>query len=171
VGFLDVLGFLLAPEPDWKKARIPVRFVPETVTLDKLLHAFQREDIRVAIVADEYGGTAGLVTLGDVLEEIVDEVEDEVGKEDLTLEAMGPDRWLVEGDTNLETINYELDLNLEADGADRISGWIAAQLGHIPRPGEYAVAQGCRVTVQRVRRTRVTLVMVEKLPTPPEELS
>jgi putative hemolysin len=166
-GFLDVLKFLLSPGADLQAATIPAFHVPETAPLDRLLAAFQRERRRVAIVADEYGGTAGLITLGDILEEIADDVEDEYGEEKLTIEALGPDRWLADGATSLEDINYELDLELEAEGADRIAGWVSAIVGHIPRPGETVEAQGCRVTAQRVRRARVTLVLIEKLPPPP----
>lgn len=168
VAFLDVLKFLLGRPERWEEASVPVVYVPETVTLDVLLSRFQREDLRLAIVADEFGGTAGLVTLGDVLEEIVEDVEDEYGDGRMTIEPIGPNRWLIEGDTSLEDVNYELEVDLEADGVDRISGWVTAQLGHIPRTGEEVEGQGCRVTVRRVRRTRITMVQLERLELAPE---
>lgn len=162
-GFLDVPSFLLSPEHDLKAATIPPFFVPETAPLDTLLAMFQRENKRVAFVVDEYGGTAGLITRGDILEEIVADVENEYGEERPEIQKVGPDRWLVDGNTSLEDINYELDMELEAEGADRIAGWVTAQAEHIPRIGEVVEAQECRATVQRARKNRITLVFLEKL--------
>jgi CBS domain containing-hemolysin-like protein len=167
-GFLDVARFLADERHDPEAARIAPFFVPETAPLDQLLLTFQREQRSVAFVADEYGGTAGLVTLGDILEEIVGEVEDEYVAERLTIQKMRDNLWIVDGSTSLEEINYALDTRLEADGVGRISGWIAARTGRIPHTGEAIEAQGCRVTVHRTRRTRVVTVFVEKLdPEPP----
>jgi len=70
---------------------------------------------------------------------------------------------------SLEDINHELDMNLEAEGADRIAGWVAAHAEHIPRPGEVVEAQGCRATVQIVRRQRIMSVMLEKIEPQPQE--
>lgn len=168
-GFLDVPRFLLSPEQDLsegssgKAAMIPPFFVPETAPLDTLLATFQRENRRVAFVADEYGGTAGLITRGDILEEIVTDVENEYGETELAIQKVGENRWLVDGSTSLEDINYELDMDLEAEGADRIAGWVTSQAEHIPRTGEIVEAHGCRATVQRVRKNRITLVFLEKL--------
>lgn len=162
-GFLDVLKFLLSPLEGIESAMSPPHFVPETTTLDSLLATFQQEGKGVAIVADEFGGTAGLITLGDVLEEIVDDVENEYGEEKLTIEPVGPDTWLVDGSISLEELNYELGLELAAEGADRVAGWVNALAGHIPRAGEVVEAQDCRARVQRVHRNRVILVHLTKL--------
>jgi len=162
-GFLDVPRFVLSESSDLGAAMIRPFFVPETAPLDTLLATFQREDRRVAFVADEYGGTAGLITRGDILEEIVADVDNEYGKEKPPIQGVGPNRWLIDGSTSLEDINYELDIELEAEGADRIAGWITAQTERIPRVGDVVVAQGCRVAVQRVRKNRITLALLEKL--------
>jgi len=161
-GFLDVPHFLLSAAPDMESVLIPPFFVPETVPLDTLLGTFQMENRRVAVVADEFGGTAGLVTRGDILEEIVADVDNEYGEDTFTIQQEGANRWLIEGSTSLEDVNYELDLDLEAEGADRIAGWVSAKAERIPRTGEIVEDQGCRVTVQRVRRSRITLVLLEK---------
>lgn len=170
VGFLDVPKFMLSTDHDLENAVIQPFFVPETATLDSLLTLLQKEHKRIAVVADEYGGTAGLITRGDILEEIVADVDNEYGKEKLTIEKVAENRWMVEGSVSLEDINYELDMNLEAEGADRISGWVAAQTGRIPKPGDVVEAQNCRATVQRVRRNRITLVLLEKINPPMEEV-
>jgi len=162
-GFLDVPRFLLAGSNDLHGAMIPPFFVPETAPLDTLLATFQKEHRRVAYVVDEFGGTAGLITRGDILEEIAADVDNEYGDKQPALQQIQPGRWLVDGSTSLEDINYELDTNLDAEGADRIAGWVTAQAERIPRTGEVFEAQGCRVTVQRVRHNRVTLVLLDKI--------
>jgi putative hemolysin len=165
-GFLDVPCFLLSEGHDLSMATTPARFVPETAPLDTPLTTFQQENYRVAVVSDEFGGTAGLITRGDILEEIAEDVDNEYGEERLTIQSVSETSWLVDGSVSLEDINYELDMDLEADGADRIAGWVTAQAERIPRPGEIVEAQGCRATVQNVRRQRVVLVMIEKTVTP-----
>ncbi len=166
-GFLDVPHFLLAGGSDIATAAFAPYFVPENAPLDTLLADFQRDGRRIAVVSDEFGGTAGLITRGDILEEIADDVDNELNDRHDDIRPAGDDKWLIAGDVSLEDVNYELDLQLEADGADRIAGWVTAQMERIPRTGESAEAQGCRVTVQRVRRQRILLVTLEKLP-PPE---
>lgn len=161
-GFLDVPRFLLSEGHDLSIAVLQAKFVPETAPLDTLLTTFQKENCRVAVVSDEFGGTAGLITRGDILEEIAQDVDNEFGEEALDIQQVGESSWLVDGSVSLEDINYELDMDLEADGADRVAGWVTAQAERIPRPGEIVEAQNCRATVQTVRRQRVLLVMIEK---------
>jgi len=168
-GFLDVPCFLLSKDHSIKKASTTAIFVPETAPLDTLLSKFQHENHRVAVVSDEYGGTAGLITRGDILEEIAKDVDNEFGKEELTIQQVGDNRWFVDGSVSLEDINYELDMDLEEDGVDRISGWITAQAEKISRPGEVVKAQGCIATVQTVRRQRIMSVMIEKTETPDQK--
>ena len=166
-GFLDVPRFLLSESHDFEAARIEPLFVPETAPLSSVLAMFQQEHRRVAFVSDEYGGTAGLITLGDILEEIVGDVEGELGIERLTIQKMGENLWIVDGRTSLEEINYELDTRLDSEGADRISGWIAEQVGRMPHTGEAIEAQGCRVTVHRTRKNTIVTVFIEHLPPSP----
>ena len=116
----------------------------------------------MAIVSDEFGGTAGLVTRGDLLEEIVEDVGNEYGEAKLSIQQTGENAWLIDGATSLEDVNYELDLELDSEAGDRISGWAMELLERIPRTGDIVEAQGCRVHVQRVRRQRVTLVSLSK---------
>jgi putative hemolysin len=162
-GFLDVPRYRLSGEEDFAKSMVAPYSIPETAPLDTLLSAFQKENKRVAIVVDEYGGTAGLVTRGDILEEIVDDVDAEYGEEKLSIQEMGQNKWLINGNTSLEDINYELDTTLDAEGADRIAGWVNVQAERIPRKGEVVTAQGCRVIVEQRRKNRITLVLLEKI--------
>lgn len=162
-GVLDVPYFLLCGGTDFAPATLKPFHVPENASLDALLTTFQREKRRIAIVADEFGGTAGIITRGDILEEIADDVEHEFNEAPAMIQKTGSNIWLIAGTTSIEDINYELNLELEAEGADRIAGWINAQLEHIPKAGETTTAQGVRVTVERVRRQRIMTVQLEKL--------
>lgn len=166
-GFLDVAKFLLAPGSDIKASMYPHFYVPDTAPLDTLLNMFQQQQRRVSIVIDEYGGTAGLITRGDILDEIAEFAVESPGERTLSIEASGANRWRVNGTVSLEEINYELDLALEAAGADRIAGWITAHAGRIPRTGDVVEAQGCRVTVLQMRKHRITVGQIEKT-APPE---
>ena len=132
-GFLDVFKFLLSHDHDLKASTIPHFYVPDTAPLDSLLNTFQQRNVHVAIVIDEYGGTAGLISRGDILEEIVEDVEGEHGVERLSIERQGDNRWIVAGDTSLEDINYQLGLRLEAEGAGRMAGWVSAQVERLPK--------------------------------------
>jgi len=172
-GFLDVARFLLHPAPGLQAAMSPHFYVPDTAPLDSLLTMFQQQSKRLAIVIDEYGGTAGLITRGDIQDEIAQISGETPADSTLGIEPSGTDRWLVNGNTSLEQINYELDLTLESEGVDRIAGWITAHAGRIPKTGDTVVAQGCRVTVMKMRKHRITLVQIEKETQPelPEEVS
>jgi Mg2+/Co2+ transporter CorB len=162
-GFLDVFRFLLSPAPDLRAAMIKHFYVPDTATLDSLLTMFQHDNLHVAIVIDEYGGTAGLITRGDILEEIVQEVDKRDGAPRLRIEPQGEGRWLVDGGVSLQDINYRLNLKLEAAGAERIAGWLSARMERLPKPGDVVEAQGCRATVWEVKRYRIRTVLLEKL--------
>ncbi len=163
-GFLDVPRFLLSPYRDLKGSMHKPTFVPETAPLDAVLAQFQKEKRKIAFVADEYGGTAGIITMGDILDEIVSAVDNEYGEQKLDIQKIGHNQWQVDGSASLEDINYELDLELDAEGADRIAGWATAYAEHILKPGEVVEAQGCRVTVRRAKKQRITDMVIEKLP-------
>ena len=160
-GFLDVAAFLLDPEHRIGTAlRKPV-FVPENLPLDKLLVSFQSHGNTIACVLDEYGGTAGIITLNDVLEVVTDPVRsgDELDSEEIV--PLGNDVWRLDGKAGIEQINHELGLSLSADDADRISGWISFHAECIPYPGLEVEAQGCKATVLSMRRRSIVAVRLE----------
>lgn len=166
IGFLDVPRFLLDRQHDLKAAMLPHFYVPDTAPLDNLLTTFQQQGRRIAIVIDEYGGTAGMITRGDILDEVVESVENEFGGQRLEIQPWGQGRWLINGNASLEDVNYELDLELEAEGADRLAGWVTAHTEHIPKIGEVVEAQGCCVTVRQMKKHRITMLLLEKPPKP-----
>ena len=168
-GFLDAVQFLLDPAHDARKATRPALFVPENVTLDDLLVTFQRSGKHIACVLDEYGGTAGLITRGDILELITAPVPKVGAEKEASIRALQNDTWLMEGTVSLDEINHQLDLELDADDADRIAGWVTFHAGYLPQTGQQVEAQGCRVTIRRLRKRRIEIVQLEVLQRPDEE--
>lgn len=164
-GFLDVARYLLDVTHDVRKATVPALFVPENATLDDLLVTFERGDRQIACVLDEYGGTAGVITRGDVLEFVVKGVEHGPAEQRRAIETRGTDCWLIEGATSLDEVNRELGANLSAEGADRLAGWVAYHAGRLLKAGEAVEAQSYRATVRRLRNHRIEEVQLERLPT------
>ena len=162
-GFLDVRKFLLDPQHALEAARVPPFYVPENTPVSQVLTQFLREHRRIAVVVDEYGGTAGVITRGDMLEEITGEIYSELNKPRPLFQAAGPHRWLVDANISLEEVNRRLRVRLEAEGADRIAGWIATHAGHVPQQDDVVETQGVRVTVLQTLKQRVTLVQIEKI--------
>jgi putative hemolysin len=162
-GFLDVTRYLIDPEHLLRRHVTPALFVPENIALDDLLISFQRNRAYIACVLDEYGGTAGLVTRGDILELMTGSDESGLPSDVQAIHPTGESSWIVDGKTSLEAINHELDLNLEADDANRISGWCTFHAGVLLRVGETVEAQGCRVRVLRMRQRRIDQVLLDVL--------
>ena len=136
-------------------------FVPETVTLDDLLVMFAKSGKPVAVVLDEYGGTAGFISQNDVLELIVGPNVFGNPKDEPQIVRTGANTWEIDARASLDEINRELDIELEAEDADRLSGWVQFHAGRIPHVGQEIEAGGCRATVLKRRRRRVTLVKIE----------
>lgn len=138
-------------------------FVPETVTLDDLLATFAKSGKPLAIVMDEYGGTAGIISVDDILELIVGPgVFRNPGAEPEIVQK-GPNVWEIDAKASLDEINRTLDVQLEAEDADRLSGWVQFHAERIPHVGQEIVADGCRATVLKRRHRRVVSVRLEVL--------
>ena len=178
VGTLDnVIGVLRAkdlvpaiggvtPRPThWQDLIRPVQFVPESKTLAAQLRDFRRGPGELAVVVDEFGGTSGLVTLEDVLEEVVGEIHDEYDvDEEPAVQREGEDRFWVDGRVTLDDVSRLLGTSLEREDVSTVGGLIYSELGHVPRPGEELTVAGFRVVVERVQRRRVRRVYFERLP-------
>jgi magnesium and cobalt exporter, CNNM family len=137
-----------------------VRFVPENMPVARLMREMQREKFHLAIVADEYGGIAGLVTLEDCLEELVGEIVDEYDVEDIDIERLPDGDYLVDGGTPVEDVNELLDLQLPDEDWDTVGGFIFGTLEHVPEVGESVVHEGWRFTVDEIEGRRVKLVRI-----------
>ncbi len=141
--------------------RQPV-FVPETKGILALLSDMQALRNHMAIVIDEHGGTAGLVTIEDIVEEIIGEVVDEFDRDHRYITTVAPGRWVVDGRLPVEDAE-EMGLPVdESDEYETIAGWLLYRFGHIPVVGEIVDTGGVRFTVQAVRRRRISRVFVER---------
>ena len=138
-------------------------FVPETVTLDDLLETFAKSRKQLAVVLDEYGGTAGIITPNDILELIVGPGVFANPDQEPAIVRKGPNVWEIDARASIDEINRALDVELEAEDADRLSGWVQFHAERLPHVGQEIEADGCRATVLKRRRRRVTLVRLEVL--------
>jgi len=144
-------------------AQEPV-FVPETKNIDELLADLRRRRRHLAIVTDEYGGTAGLVTIEDIIEEIVGEIQDEYDDEAQPIYRKEDGSFVVNAGLPLEEFNEELGLALEGEGSDTVGGLLYSKFGRIPRKGDAIHINGVKFTVLSVDRNRIKLVRVELRP-------
>lgn len=146
-----------------EKLARPAYFVPEQKKIDDLLREFQKERIHMALVVDEYGGISGLVTLEDVIEEIVGEIHDEYDKEQPLFTRVDDNTFLVDGRMSLEEINTVLQLDLPTEeGVETISGFILNLLGSLPREKETVRFNGFEFVVERIIRNRILKVRIQR---------
>ncbi|MDY0087471.1 MAG: hemolysin family protein [Coriobacteriia bacterium] len=148
-------------EPVTTYLRSPV-FVPETKPLLALLSEMQRTRNHMVVVVDEYGGTAGIVTIEDIVEEIIGEVVDEFDPDLAYVTTIAPDRWVLDGRLPVEDA-AEMGLPVEeSDEYETLAGWLLVQLGYIPVPGEQVTVENVTFRVQAVRRRRIARVLVTR---------
>lgn len=143
----------------------PAYFVPEAKKADELLAELQANRIHMAIVVDEYGGVAGLVTLEDIVEEIVGEIRDEYDQaEELLYQPVGKDEYLFNGRIDLDDFNDIMDSELPNDEADTLSGLIYSRIGRVPISGDQFQIEDLQLTVEQVSGHRIRKVRAQKLP-------
>jgi len=141
----------------------PAIFVPENMMIDALLREFKKQKNHLALVVDEHGGIAGLVTFEDVLEELIGEIYDETDKLEQPVVQMDENTYRVSAKLNINEINEMLDLDLEEDDSyDTLSGLILLHLGHIPEKGESVKIGNLSLTVNKVEEHRITEVIIKK---------
>ena len=166
----DLLPYLggLPPAFDLRQHLHPPYFVPGSKRADALLREFQAKKLHLAVVVDEYGGTAGLVTLEDLLEELVGEIRDEYDEDERLIQRVTPRSFRVSGRLPIDELNVATGLHVPDDSFDTVGGWVLDLFGRVPHKGEKKDANGIRVAVEKVERTRVLEVLVT-LPEGPEE--
>ncbi len=140
--------------------------VPEQITLDDLLVKFRKNGKPLAIVLDEYGGTAGIITPNDVMEIVMGPGVFARPDDEPSIRQVGRSSWIIDGRASLEEINRELEIELEAGDADRLAGWVAFQAESILHVGESVEADGCRATVLKRRHRRIVQVKLDVLKKP-----
>jgi len=145
----------------------PAQFVPESKKIDQLLRDMQKEKVHIAIVVDEYGGTSGLVTIEDLVEEIVGEIRDEYDVEQEMVLPVSENEALMDARVPFEEVREAFALDLpSSENYDTLGGFIVAQLGRFPRAGETVEAGGARFVVETVEGRRIRRVrVVKKTPT------
>jgi putative hemolysin len=163
VGILNTATLLLNPEADLAEAIEFPSFVPESMNLLQLLKSFQRQQRGVAVVLDEFGGTAGLITVENILEEVVGELHSEGEAQGFIMEKLGQGKWRVNGTMRLEDFRREYPALGEVPGVDTLGGLLSTHLGIVPAPGESAVIGGLRFTALVGDERRVRELLVEDL--------
>ena len=159
----DLLNAIDRGEPDSDMIRRlarPALYVPESQSLESLLREFQEHRTGIAIVLDEYGGVCGLVTVTDLIEEIVGELVDEFDVEPPELQVISDREALADAGISIDQLNESLGCNLSADGVDTVGGLVYRELGKMPSPGDIVRVNGVAISVQsmvgrRIRRVRV----------------
>jgi CBS domain containing-hemolysin-like protein len=162
VGVLDARRFLLAPEEDVLEIMDPPSFVPESMNAARLLKSFQTHKQPMAIVVDEFGGTEGVITMSDILEEIVGDMAGEFRQPEHDIRALSERAWLVSGETRLEDLNGRLGLRLACHGVETVGGLVATRLGGIPRAGAQVRISDMQFTVERVAKNRIAELRLDR---------
>jgi CBS domain containing-hemolysin-like protein len=158
----DLLPYVkgLTPDFDLRAHLHPPYFVPESKRADALLQEFQAKKLHIAIVVDEFGGTAGLVALEDLLEELVGEIADEYDEPERLIQKIDASTYRVAGKLSVEALNAATGLAISDEAYDTVGGWVLDLFGRVPRKGERTETPELVVTVEKVERTRVIEVLI-----------
>lgn len=165
----DVIGYIHVSElfnaaNDWRSKLKPVLFTPETMLANKMMRRMMSEKKSMAIVVDEFGGTAGLVTLEDMVEEIFGEIEDEHDRKRLVARTLGVNSYVFSGRVEISAINEEFGLNIkESESYHTLAGYILDNLEALPTTGSTFEIGNLRFTIKKMSTTRIELVKVEKI--------
>ncbi len=164
IGFLHIKDMMeplrRGKTPNLRMLARQVIVVPETMAVARLLKTLQKNRAQLAIVVDEYGGTAGMVTVEDIVEEIVGDIQDEFDEERPVVERRAPLIYSVDAKLPIDEINDILELSLDVDNVDTIGGWVYAQGETPPKIGQFAWLDGNAFFVEEVDNVRITRVLV-----------
>src|SRR5881392_1668708 len=161
LGIIDVKMFLLDTSEHYTGSLIAPSFVPETMRALELLRLFLTHAQGLAIVVDEFGGTEGIITLSDIVEEILSDAVPR-GDVDLYIEPLEKGKFLVSGNARLDDLSEHLGFEIEAEGIDTIGGFVFNRLGYLPSPGTQLEIPRLAITVRRAGRKRIEEILLEK---------
>lgn len=170
----NVIGILYAKDllAHWRNGGEPrqvrglereVYYVPETKPVSDLLRELQKKKVHIAIVVDEYGGTAGLVTIEDILEEIVGEIQDEYDTEEFYMDRVSDDEYIFSARVDLDDINDIMSVELPTEESDTLGGLVYTMLGRVPTVGDWVDVADVRLTVLSVEARRIGMVKIQRL--------
>lgn len=159
----DLLPLVGKPNPDLRKIRRELVPVPELMPIDKLLRMFLDRHLHIALVIDEFGGAVGIVTLDNVLEEIVGDIQDEFDFEKPEFRPISKDEFEVDGTLNLYELRDHAEIDLESDDVTTIGGYVTHMLGHLPKPGESVEIGEYKVLVTKVDQRRVLQLLFKRV--------
>src|SRR6266446_4802879 len=162
VGIIDVKIFLSDPSEHYTETLLAPSFVPETMRALDLLKLFLTHAQGLAIVVDEFGGTEGIITMSDIVEEILGDAAPSRGDVDVYIEPLEDGKFLVSGHARLDDLREHLGFELEADGIDTIGGLVFNRLGYLPQAGAKVELSRLTVTVRRTSRKRIEELLLEK---------
>jgi CBS domain containing-hemolysin-like protein len=168
-GFIYAKDMLasLDDETSWHALIRPAAFVPEAKTLDHQLRDFQRGPSHIAVVVDEFGGTAGIVTLEDILEQVVGEIRDEYDTDEVApIQELGEDQFRVQGGVPISELEALLGHRFDREDVSTVGGLVLAEFGRVPRGGEALELDGFQLTVDQVVRRRVKRITVRRARVP-----
>lgn len=164
LGYIHV-SELFTPEVDWKERLKPVVYAPETLLASKMMRRLLAEKRSIAVIVDEFGGTAGMVTLEDLMEEICGDIQDEHDSTDIVERQLAPGEWEFSGRVEIEHLNetYHFDIP-ESDDYQTLAGYILCETGQIPREGDAVELGGLRLEVTRKSASRLELIKLTQNP-------
>ena len=163
VGFVSTKEFFLNPDRELRELLKPVAIFPEGARIHRVFRYMQKNLLNMTVIVNEYGATSGIVTMEDLVEEIVGEIYDEYEKAEELIRSVGPDEWLVLCRASIEEVNEECGLNLPEADSVTLNGYLCDQFGEIPAPGQTIERNGARFTIAESKRRRIVSCRVKRL--------
>jgi len=163
VGIIHAKDFLLSPDVPVKDLVKKPFFAPENMYIDDLLQELQKMNTHMAVITDEYGVTSGVVTIEDILEEIVGEIRDELDFESPNINKIDQNSYEVDGLTHIDEVNEEIGINIKTDEVDTIGGFVLLRMGKIPQAGDKVKLGKFVLTVNDVSKNRVTSLTIKRI--------
>ena len=159
----DLLKYVVIADKDFNLKDIirPVLFVPESKKIESMFKEFKEKSTHISIVVDEYGGFAGVVTLEDILEEIVGDIQDEFDNEEEEICKLNNNKYLIDTRIYLDELNHEIGTNLNSDKADTLGGYVFNLFGKIPKSKEYIVENDITFHIEKVNGNRIERILIE----------
>ncbi len=163
VGFVSTKEFFLNPDREIRELLKPVAIFPEGARIPRVFRYMQKNFLNMAVIVNEYGVTSGIVTMEDLVEEIVGEIYDEYEKAEELIRPVGPDEWLVLCRAPIEEVNEACGLNLPEVDSVTLNGYLCDQFGEIPGPGQTIERNGARFTIVESKRRRIVSCQIKLL--------